>query len=35
MATDLAIAAQQYMKTVAVPKEYHKFAKVFSKEELK
>jgi len=33
--TDLAIKAQQYTKTVAVPKEYQQFAKTFSKEESK
>jgi hypothetical protein len=27
------MAAQQYTKKVAIPKEYQKFAKVFSKEE--
>jgi hypothetical protein len=30
---ELAVAAQQYMKKVEIPKEYQKFAKVFSKEE--
>jgi len=34
-ATDLAIAAQQYTKKAEIPKEYHEFAKVFSKEESK
>jgi len=33
--TKLAIKAQQYTKKVEVPTEYHKFAKVFSKEESK
>jgi hypothetical protein len=31
----LAIAAQQYTKKVEIPKEYQKFAKVFSEEEAK
>jgi len=35
MATDLAIAAQQYQKAVTVPKEYQKYHKVFSEEESK
>jgi hypothetical protein len=30
---ELAVAAQQYMKKVEIPKEYQAFAKVFSKEE--
>jgi hypothetical protein len=30
---ELAVAAQQYMKKVEIPKEYQKFAKVFSEEE--
>ena len=34
-ATDLAIAAQQYQSKAMVPKEYQKYAKVFSKEESK
>ncbi len=33
--TDLAIAVQQYTQKVEVPKNYHKFAKVFSEEESK
>jgi hypothetical protein len=32
---DLAVAAQQYTKQVEIPKEYWKFAKVFSEEESK
>ncbi len=32
---DLAIVAQQYTKSVTVPHKYHKFTKVFSKEESK
>jgi hypothetical protein len=32
---DLAVAAQQYTKQVEIPKEYQKFAKVFSEEESK
>jgi hypothetical protein len=32
---DLAVAAQQYTKQVTIPKEYQKFAKVFSEEESK
>jgi len=35
MAMDLAIAAQQYTKSVTVPSEYQEFAKVFSEEESK
>ena len=35
MATDLAVAAQQYTIKAEVPKEYTDFAKVFSKEESK
>src|SRR6266702_7777394 len=35
MATDLAIAAQQYQKAVTIPKEYQKYHKVFSEEESK
>jgi len=35
MATDLAIAAQQYKSKAIVPKEYQKYAKVFSEEESK
>jgi hypothetical protein len=31
---ELAVAAQQYTKKVEIPKEYQKFAKVFSEEEL-
>ena len=31
--TELAIAAQQYMKTVDIPEEYHAYTKVFSEEE--
>jgi len=34
-ATDLAIAAQQYTKSVTVPQEYQQFTKVFSEEESK
>ncbi len=33
--TELAIQAQQYTKKVEVPREYHKFVKVFSEEESK
>ncbi len=33
--TELAIKAQQYTKKVEVPREYQKFAKVFSEEESK
>ncbi len=33
--TELAIKAQQYTKTVEVPREYQQFAKVFSEEESK
>jgi hypothetical protein len=32
---NLAVATQQYTKQVTIPKEYQKFAKVFSKEESK
>jgi hypothetical protein len=32
---DLAVAAQQYTKQVTIPKEYQRFAKVFSEEESK
>jgi hypothetical protein len=32
---DLAVAAQQYTKQVEIPREYRKFAKVFSEEESK
>jgi hypothetical protein len=32
---DLAVAAQQYTKQVTIPKEYQRFAKVFSEEEAK
>jgi hypothetical protein len=32
---ELAVAAQQYTKQVEIPKEYQKFAKVFSEEESK
>jgi hypothetical protein len=32
---DLAVAAQQYTKQVTIPKEYQRFAKVFSEEEVK
>ena len=32
-ATELAIAAHQYMKAAEVPKEYQRFAKVFNEEE--
>jgi hypothetical protein len=32
---ELAVATQQYTKKVEIPKEYQKFAKVFSEEESK
>ena len=32
-ATELAIAAQQYMKAAEIPKEYQQYAKVFSEDE--
>jgi hypothetical protein len=32
---ELAVAAQQYTKKVAIPEEYKKFGKVFSEEESK
>src|SRR5580698_10699538 len=35
MLIELAVAAQQYTKKVAIPKEYQRFSKVFSKEESK
>ncbi len=35
MATDLAIAAQQYQDKTTIPKEYQKYHKVFSEEESK
>ena len=35
MATDLAVAAQQYTIKATIPPEYQKYTKVFSEEELK